>query len=303
LYHGYVDHADEVYQYRFSSTPSAQVGVRLSHLAGDGDLVVYGPATDTPANSPSPVATRTATPSAPPLTAEPLDVSGAGYTPEPDTDAGVPVIDGLTVVGRSAARNTDLEAVDAIAPDLLQVSSYNTSTSNLPYGLRVRQVDPPNTPACAAYARTGGALGTMPDLTALPADLSTVILVNQQRLGDTFGTTAANDVMTELATFAARPDVNGVVIPVDGDEAVRDAYAAWNANPCVTDRVNKVVNAITGLVVGIRNGALPGTVEHPSLANVVIVGGDDMVPRAPPVLAYAAQAGVFGGSTCRTRRP
>jgi hypothetical protein len=280
LYLGYVDHADDVDLYGFSSTPSAQVGVRLSHLAGDGDLVVYGPATDTPANSPSPVATRTATPSAPPLTAEPLDVSGAGYTPEPDTDAGVPVIDGLTVVGRSAARNTDLEAVDAIAPDLLQVSSYNTSTSNLPYVLRVRQVDPPNTPACAAYARTGGALGTMPDLTALPADLSTVILVNQQRLGDTFGTTAANDVMTELATFAARPDVNGVVIPVDGDEAVRDAYAAWNANPCVTDRVNKVVNAITGLVVGIRNGALPGTVEHPSLANVVIVGGDDMVPMA-----------------------
>ena len=39
----------------------------------------------------------------------------------------------------------------------------------------------------------------MPDLTTLPADLATIILVNQQRLGDTFGTTAANDVMTSLA--------------------------------------------------------------------------------------------------------
>src|SRR4029079_15992384 len=79
---------------------------------------------------------------------------------------------------------------------------------------------------------------------------------------------------------ASRADVKGVVIPVDGDPGVGAAYSAWNANPCDADRVNKVVNQITRLVVGLRNGALPGTVEHPSLANVVIVGGDDMVPMA-----------------------
>ena len=49
--------------------------------AGDGDLVVYGPATDRPGNSPSPVPTRTATPATPPLVAEDLDVSGAEYSP------------------------------------------------------------------------------------------------------------------------------------------------------------------------------------------------------------------------------
>ena len=70
-------------------------------------------------------------------------MSGVGYAPEPDTDAGVPVLDGLTVVGRSAARSTDVEAVDAIEPDLLQVSSYNSADSNLPYVLRVREADPP----------------------------------------------------------------------------------------------------------------------------------------------------------------
>ena len=74
-----------------------------------------------------------------------------------------------------------------IEPDLLQVSSYNASTSNLPYVLRVRDVDPPTTPQCTAYARTGGVAGTLPDLTALPEDLATIILVNRQRLGDTFG--------------------------------------------------------------------------------------------------------------------
>ena len=55
----------------------------------------------------------------------------------------------------------------------------------------------------------------MPDLGALPDDLATMILVNQHRLGDTFGATAAEDVMAEFVHVAARPDVNGVVIPVE----------------------------------------------------------------------------------------
>ena len=87
-------------------------------------------------------------------------------------------------------------------------------------------------------------------------------------------------MLTALSTFATRSDVNGVVIPVEGDPGVASAYDSWNANPCVTDRANKVVNEITRLVVGIRNGALPGVAPHPDLQNVVIVGGDDIVPMA-----------------------
>ena len=280
LYLGYIDGEDDLDLYGFDATPLAQVGVRLSHLAGDGDLVAYGPATDRPGNSPSPVPTRTAQATTPPIPAEDLDVSGEGYAPEPDADAGVPILDGLTVVGKSAGRSADVEAVDVIEPNLLQVSSYNASTSNLPYLLRVRDVDPPTTPQCTAYARTGGVAGTLPDLTALPEDLATIILVNQKRLGDTFDPAAADDVMSSLAELAARPDVKGVVIPVDGDTGVAAAYAAWDANPCVADRANKVVNEITRLVVGIRNGALPGVAAHPELANVVVVGGDDIIPMA-----------------------
>ena len=69
------------------------------------------------------------------------------------------------------------------------------------------------------------------------------------------------------------------MIPVEGDPAVASAYAAWNANPCHADRANKVVNEITRLVVGIRNGALRRR-RPPGSANVVIVGGDDIVPMA-----------------------
>ena len=104
--------------------------------------------------------------------------------------------------------------------------------------------------------------------------------MNRERLGDTFGPTAADDVITALETLAARPDVNGVVIPVEGDASVAAAYTAWDANPCASDRANKVVSAITRLVMGVRNGALPGVAAHPSLENVVLVGGDDIVPMA-----------------------
>ncbi len=280
LYLGYIDDEDDLDLYGFESTPLAQVGVRLSHLAGDGDLVVYGPATDRPGNSPSPAPTRTAQTSTPPLPAEDLDVSSDGYAPEPDADAGVPILDGLTVVGKSAGRTTDVEAVDAIEPDLLQVSSYNAATATRPYLLRVRDVDPPRTPQCTGYARAGGVVGTMPDLAALPDTVATVIVVNQKRLGDTFGAADAADVVSALDELAARPEVNGVVLPVDGDDDIAAAYESWDANPCVADRANKVVNEITRLVVDIRSGVEGQIAAHPELANVVIVGGDDMVPMA-----------------------
>ena len=120
----------------------------------------------------------------------------------------------------------------------------------------------------------------MPDLAALPEDLQTIVLVNRQRMGDTFGPQAADDVIAALDELVARDDVKGVVIPVDADPAIAAAYAAWDANPCLADRANQVVNEITRLVVGIRNGALDGVGPHPALANVVVVGGDDIIPMA-----------------------
>ena len=79
LYLGYVDRANDLDLYGFQSTPlCAGRCASLSHLAGDGDLVVYGPAAETPANAPSPVTTSSILPGTPPLAAEDLDVSGVG---------------------------------------------------------------------------------------------------------------------------------------------------------------------------------------------------------------------------------
>ena len=49
LYFGYLATGGDVDLYSFSPrTPDTQVGVRLSHLAGDGDLVLFGPPQDSP---------------------------------------------------------------------------------------------------------------------------------------------------------------------------------------------------------------------------------------------------------------
>ena len=39
-------------------------------------------------------------------------------------------------------------------------------------------------------------------------------------------------------------EVNGQVVPIDGSVAVRNAYAAWDSNPCSPDAANAVVSAI-----------------------------------------------------------
>src|SRR4029079_19293087 len=43
LYLGYVDRPNDLDLFGYQSTPLTQVGGRLSHLAGEGDLAVYGP--------------------------------------------------------------------------------------------------------------------------------------------------------------------------------------------------------------------------------------------------------------------
>ena len=96
---------------------------------------------------------------------------------------------GLTVVGRvgRARRRCRSRRRDRARP--VQVSSYNASTSNQPYVLRVRDVDPPHAGVHGVRphrrrrrhdARPRGA----------PRRSDDVILVNQQRLGDTFGPAA-----------------------------------------------------------------------------------------------------------------
>ena len=172
------------------------------------------------------------------------------------------------------------EGAVVVNPRLIQVGSYNGATSTMPYVVRVATDYTPLAPTCPAYSRSGGVAGVLPNLSALPANLDTLILWNRQRTGDRFGTAAATSLETQLNTLAAAPGVVGAVLPVEGNASVAAAVNGWNSNPCDPAGANAVVRSVVDLVAGIRNGTLPGTTPRRSLRNVVLIGGDDLMPMA-----------------------
>jgi len=296
LQFGYLATGGDVDLYSFSPrSVDTRVGVRLSHLAGDGDLVLFGPPQDSPTNGPSPVASRSIAPQVAPIDDEGIDPTGNQVAPRPELSADVPVgaPPGTTVVARSATSDAvDEENAIGRGANFVQVSAYRGAVSNLPYVLRVREVAATAVPTCLPYTHPfSGAAGTLPDLTALPADLRTVFLVNLQRLGDQFPGADVSALLAELQTLAADPSVGGVVLPVEGSSPARNAgypdvagaYSALAADACDPDLANTVVRRIAELVQGIRNGTLPGVAAHPNIANVVVVGSDDVVPMARAV--------------------
>ncbi len=214
-----------------------------------------------------------------------LDPSTGASTSSPDVQADVPVQPpaGSTVLGVSANRGDANESVSyrvpeggTSAPTQVVVSGYNGSfDTTTAYTLLVAVTPPETPPACATQAfpfagqGTTGAAVTAP----LPSSTQTIVLTSQKRLGDLFGATAASSVTGRLATLVARGDVSGTVVPVEGDAAVRAAYAAWDASPCSASKANDVVAAINAYVDRLRSG-LPG------LRNIVIAGGDIVVPMA-----------------------
>ena len=241
--------ADDVDLYGFHSTPLAQVGVRLSHLAGDGDLVVYGPATDRPGNSPSPVAdAHRARRRRRRSHAEDLDVSGVGLLARARRRrrrAGARRPHRRRALGgaQHRPRGRRRHRARPAAGQLVQHARRRTCRTCCASARPTRR----RTPTCAAYARTGGvdrhdarshgAAGRPGDRDPRqPAAAGRH--VRRRSRGRRDGRASP--------TFAARPDVNGVVLPVDGDAAVAAAYARVERQPVPSPtRANKVVNEIT----------------------------------------------------------
>jgi WD40-like Beta Propeller Repeat/Peptidase family C25 len=262
--------------------PSAfgsRVKITLSHIAEgtDLDLTVSGP--------PAP-ALRSAPGNSIPLqnaqlpdTEVALDQRSQALAPETLQDVPTDAITAGTNVVRATSDNRGSadEEVTLLSQGetgnyLVQVSDYE-GDSALPYMLEVEVSGAPDLGQCnpRSFPNAGqGAAGAIP---ALPANVNTLILVNQKRLGDTYGATAMNDVMAKLNQLARRADLGivGAVVPVEGDPGVAAAYGAWDANPCSPAAANRVVSEIGRLLDGL---------EPANLRYKVIVGGDDQIPFA-----------------------
>ncbi|MEY2450784.1 MAG: large repetitive protein [Acidimicrobiaceae bacterium] len=216
----------------------------------------------------------------------------------------------LPVRGFSAQRNLVGESIttkvtDAdTSPLLIQVSGYNGASSPQPYTLRISATPAPGAIPCQARSfPTRGTAGTLPS-TPLPGNTQTLILTNQKRLGDVYGNVAlpggfngdAGVGMTaRLQSLAGQSYVNGVVVPVEGDAAVANAYAAWDASPCNVALANDVVAKVNALVDRLRSGLN-------DLRYIVIAGSDEIIPmgRVPDKTAFYNEAGfsagIFGGA-------
>jgi WD40-like Beta Propeller Repeat len=234
-----------------------------------------------------------------PVGSTPIEDDGVGFAGlgqglSPDTLQDVPV--GSTPVGStpvgstpvgstSDARGDGVNEAGAIITSgqsgfaTIGVSGYNGATSNQPFVLRVQETPPPALPACPARTFANGspssfAAGTLPN--SLPTSTKTVFIVDKQRLTAMYGASAVTGLLNSLNTLAARSEVAGTVLDVDGNAAVRSAYSAWDATPCNTAARNNVVTAINNVVATYRNS----TAGLPNLHYVVLVGSDEATPMA-----------------------
>lgn len=251
--------------------PGSRIGVYLSHLGSDNDLVMYSPAS-APLRS---IPLRSIPLRSIPVEDDGLNVDDSGSALPPETLQDIS-LESLPLRSISANRSTHDEFVQTRSRGetgfyTIQVSGYNGSFSDQPYVLRIKVTPPPTiecTPRTFPYV---GTPGTIP--TPIPSDVNTLFIVNQERLGDVYGAAAASSVMTALNTLAAHADVKGVVIPVEDNSYVATAYEAWDLKPCSATAANNVVTEISYLIYQLQLGL-------PDLRFIVIVGSDEIVPMA-----------------------
>jgi hypothetical protein len=278
LYLGHIADPGDVDYFKIEAPPGgARVGYYLSHLSGDVDMVLVKPA---------PAAQRA---TAPPLgngiatdgQAGGIQATGT-IPPDPPQQAGGNGF--LTVASAHQAGDADETIVQEAATNetyYLKVTSHAGNVSNDAYALRIKFLSPLATPECAPiqFVHAGeGIAATQPMPTG---NITSLFIVNQERLGDAFGQVRATMAIDALKLLAASPHLpgNGAILFVD---QVAE-YSAWDQNPCDPDAANAVVHAINALVDQVR---AQSTVE---LENIVLVGSDEMVPffRTPdPTLRW-----------------
>ena len=279
----HISRADDVDLYAFTVPPGAagaKARIRLSNIpAGvDYDLAVYQ-AEPTPLRG---AATQT------------LDSLGdIGYDLDPSDDvyetdlAGdIPLdvtgdrgISGFTVRDISTKRSQEDEEVgtgplEAGATYYIAVSSYLEGLSPDPYGLRVQLQDAPALPACADPRALPTA--SAPSVPTIPGDVNTLYITNTQWLSADLamtGSVSLGDIETAIAETAG---VNGVIpalVPVDAYPGVEALYTTWaTTGRCDVDARNAIVSAIGDIIDDIS--------ATRSIENIVIVGGDGVVPQA-----------------------
>lgn len=113
--------------------------------------------------------------------------------------------------------------------------------------------------------------------TSLPAsslqgvggNYKTLILTDISRMSGS--STDISTMQSKLASFAARSDVGGVVVDVEGDQRVAAANQLADANPACPIAKNMVAQSIKAIVDSY-------VAANPGLQYIQVVGGDNVIP-------------------------
>ena len=281
----YIYREGDIDYFKYPVPPAGtRVQIFLSHLNADNDLVLYGNANSTPLRS---VPLRSVPLRSVPLTDDGVDTDALNDQVSPETLDDIPTVDSIPLRSVSEARSSADEVISTTSRGeggeyTIQVSGYNGATRPEAYMLRVKEFTPPPPPDCPAGGRVfpnagQGVRGPALDLNTLPANLNTLVVTSQKRLGDTYGAGPAAEALNALGgvTAASGAGVVGAVLRVDATAgSPADAtLAAWDADPCSPQKANLAFDEIYELVHAVR-------AARPTLKNIVVAGGDDIIPMA-----------------------
>ncbi|MHB8577184.1 MAG: hypothetical protein ACYDCQ_17875, partial [Dehalococcoidia bacterium] len=193
-----------------------------------------------------------------------------------------------------------LDGADVRTAELV-LAVWSTGAENRQYGVTTSYLTPEDT--CAPGL---GALPALPDTFAplgsaapsVPDGVSTLVLTNEARLTQLYGSDGDQAVMNQLGQLAASPQVNGAVLSVDADPGVAAAYANWDANQCSATLANTAAAAVKRLVSGF-------VAANPTVRYIVLVGSDAVLPyfriaddaRIANEVQYAGQTGLSTNSS------
>ena len=158
---------------------------------------------------------------------------------------------------RTAAPTTRTSAWSrpaAAGTSTIAVFGYNGASSPQPYTLRVTTQAPPTHQLPAAHVHRAAPAGTLPAPRSLPTNLNTLILVNEKRIGDTYGAAAETNVVAALTSLAGDAHARRQRRRAPGREHPRRPASTTRGTRtrATSNAANAVANAIANEVATIK---------------------------------------------------
>ena len=293
---GFLDLPGRERWFKFAVQPGARVQVDLKNLPADYDLVLFRDVKQAYDELTNPTSTQQLTKLGAEYAASGFTASGftaSGFTASGFTASGF-TASGFTASGFtgdpfSGAQTRTLVAISASDGTGDEVVAANTWLNTGNYYVRVSGKNGASSlqqPFTLTTSTTGNVCnGVGPSgLATLPASGTTfksIILLDSSRLPG-----YTSDLRTQIDTFAGRSDVDGAVVDLKDDARITALNAQADGKPACVYAKNLVAESIRDLVLRYRTA-------NSTLANVVLIGGDDVIPffRSPDQASLAPESG------------